>query len=275
MAFEDRYVTATPEGVSLDVALAGLGSRFVAFALDFVVQLAAFLLAEVVTFGVVLHHASEAAVLVGDGVLALFAVLDFFGYFIACELLFSGRTLGKRAAGIRVVRVGGQPVGFWSSLLRNILRLIDGQAAYLVGSILILATKRNQRLGDLVGNTIVIRERVGAIASRQSTAWADAAAYGVSSAQHPGAPGPWSASFQQGTLLPPELSHWDVSAVPEAELAMARTFLANRQGYEPAARSRLAAELANRIWPYVAGPTVPPHPEVFLDSVLRVKAARG
>jgi hypothetical protein len=56
---------------------------------------------------------------------------------------------------------------------------------------------------------------------------------------------------------------------------MARTFLANRAGYTPEARQRLAADLANRIWPFVAGPTVPPHPEAFLEMVLQVKGARG
>ena len=72
--------------------------------------------------------------------------------------------LGKRAAGLRVVRVGGQPVGFWSSLLRNIARLIDMQLLffYIVGSGLILSTNRNQRLGDLLANTLVVRDRIGA-----------------------------------------------------------------------------------------------------------------
>jgi len=273
VAFEDRYVTATPEGVSLDVVLAGFGSRFIAFALDFLVQAAAYVVLLFLIFGVMLEHASGTSLLVAQGVLALVTLLDFIGYFIVCELLFAGRTLGKRATGIRVVRVGGQPVGWWSSLLRNILRLVDMMpgTVYLVGAILILSTKRNQRLGDLVGNTIVIRERVAAVAGQQG-GWSDPSAYGTPAPQAPGA---WGASFQQAAWLPPELAHWDVSAVPEQELMLARTFLANRAGYDAIARDRLAGQLANRIWPYVAGPTVPPHPEVFLDAVLRVKAARG
>jgi uncharacterized RDD family membrane protein YckC len=274
VAFEDRYVTATPEGVSLDVVLAGFGSRFIAFALDFLVQVVAYVLLLLLTFGVVLQHASGSSLLVARGVIALVTLLDFIGYFIVCELLFGGRTLGKRATGIRVVRVGGQPVGWWSSLLRNIFRLIDMMPGivYFVGGILILSTKRNQRLGDLVGNTIVIRERVAAVTGQWGGAWADPSAYGAPAPQPAGA---WGASFQQGAWLPPELAHWDVSAVPEQELVLARTFLTNRAGYDAVARDRLAGELANRIWPYVAGPTVPPHPEVFLDAVLRVKAARG
>ncbi len=56
---------------------------------------------------------------------------------------------------------------------------------------------------------------------------------------------------------------------------MVNRFLSGRAGYTPEARARLAAELAGRLWPLVAGPTGPMHPEHFLEAVSMVKAARG
>jgi len=68
---------------------------------------------------------------------------------------------------------------------------------------------------------------------------------------------------------------WDISAVPVEELARARTFVNNWDGYTPAARFRLAYDLAARIWPFVGGPVGTPHPEQFLEAVLMVMAVRG
>ena len=272
MDFEDRHVTVTPEGISLDVVLAGLGSRFVAFALDFTLQVLALVVFLVVVVSAFHGSVSTTSGLVASGALSLFVLVDFIGYFIFCEMLFNGRTVGKRAAGLRVVRVGGQPVGFWSSLLRNVLRLIDMQlgVTYLVGSVLILATNRNQRLGDLLANTLVVREKVGAAAIWNRSSWTSPAGF-TAPAWGPGGSSPTGAQV----YLPPALAHWDVSAVPEAELALARTFLANRSGYTQEARLRLGYELAGRMWPLVAGPTGPMPPEWFLEAVLLVKSVRA
>ncbi len=273
MDFEDRHVTVTPEGISLDVVLAGLGSRFIAFTLDFTLQVLALVGFTIVVL--VAFHGSSSTTdgLVEGGAFSLFVLVDFIGYFVFCEMLFNGRTLGKRTAGLRVVRVSGQPVGFWSSLLRNVLRLIDMQLGftYLVGSVLILATNRNQRLGDLIANTLVVRERVGTASTWDRSPWTSPAGF-TAPAWGPGA---WSPTAGAHGYLPPELAHWDVSAVPDAELALARTFLANRVGYTEDARLRLGYELAGRMWPLVAGPTGPMPAEWFLEAVLLVKSARS
>jgi uncharacterized RDD family membrane protein YckC len=270
--FEDRQVTVTPEGISLEVVLAGLGSRFVAFLLDFALQVIALIAFILVVLSASHGTGGATSDLLVAGAFTLFVLADFIGYFIFCEMLFNGRTPGKRATGLRVVKVGGQPVGFWSSLLRNILRLIDMQLgfSYLVGSVLILATNQNQRLGDLLANTVVVRDRLGAATSWKGASWSSPAGFS--------APAWGSGTPQMGAqqlYLPPALAHWDVSAVPEAELALARTFLANRAGYTKDARLRIGYELANRIWPLVAGPSGPLPPEWFLEAVLLVKSARS
>ncbi len=272
MTLEDRYVTPTPEGVSLDTVLAGLGSRFAAFVLDFVIQVAFFLII-VGVVNVVFSGGGETSRLLADGILALVAFLDFIGYFIVCEMLWSGRSVGKRAAGIRVVRLGGAPVGFWSSLLRNITRLIDmvPEPFYLVGSVLILSTSKNQRLGDLLGGTLVIREREAATAGQRGASFTDPGQWMAPGGFSP----PWAPGYPAAPFLPPELAHWDVSAVSDRELTLVRTFLANRWGYTPEARGTLALQLADRLWPLVAGPVAPPHPEQFLEAVVMVKSVRG
>ncbi len=221
---------------------------------------------------VIFGHGGETSDLIATGILSLVFLLDFIGYFILCEMLWSGRSLGKRMAGIRVIRVNGGPVGFWSSLLRNIMRIIDTMPGifYLVGSVLILSTSKNQRLGDLLGNTIVIRERQAAMVLQQGRPFAEPGLWTTGG----GPSAPWAPGHGY-PALPPELAHWDVSAVNDQELTLVRTFLANRWGYTPEARNALALQLADRLWPLVAGPVTPPHPEQFLEAVLLVKSVRG
>ena len=273
MSLEDRHVTPTPEGVSLDLVLAGLGSRFGAFVLDFVIQVGAFVVVLLAVNAVGGGgRGGSGSLLVAEGVLSATALLDFLGYFVLCEMLWSGRSVGKRAMGIRVVRPDGTSEGFWSSLLRNLGRLVDMMPGvfYLVGSIVILATPRNQRLGDLLGNTIVIRDRQAAAVLQADTPFDDPSRWMLPVG---GNPQWWTGPGARG--LPPELANWDVSAVSEAELALIRRFLANRDGYTVEARAQLAMQLAARVWPLVSGPVSPPHPEVLLEGVVLVKSLRG
>jgi len=272
MALEDRHVTATPEGVSLNVVLAGPGSRFAAYLLDFAIQVALFVVVAVLV-GLVTAGGGETSRLLARGALALFFFLDFIGYFVLCEMLTSGRSVGKRAAGLRVVRADGGAPGFWSSALRNALRLIDmiPFPFYLVGGVLVLATTRNQRLGDLAGGTVVIRNRTAASTVLAGRAWDDTAQWtGVA-----GAPGWVPASPWGPGVLPPELAHWDVSAVTAADTTVVGMFLSNRYGYTPEARERLGTGLARGLWPRVAGAPHTLAPEQFLEAVVLVKSVRG
>ena len=121
---------------------------------------------------------------------------------MAFEVLAGGRTPGKRWNGLRVVRTGGQPVGFVSSTIRNLLRVVDLLPGfYLVGIVSILVTKRNQRVGDLAAGTIVAR------APRRRRARFEA--------PPPARPAAAAAAH----------SAWDVSAITAEELAAVRAFL--------------------------------------------------
>jgi uncharacterized RDD family membrane protein YckC len=131
---EDRITIATPEGIELQIVLAGAASRFIACVIDLVVQLALVVLAAVAALG-----------LLGGGVgTALFAMASFaalYLYDVLFEVLASGRTPGKRVTHLRVVRERGTPVDLPASAIRNLLRLIDFlPTAYLVGLASILIT---------------------------------------------------------------------------------------------------------------------------------------
>src|SRR3954468_13245278 len=111
---------ATPEGVEVEMVLAGLGSRFLARLLDTLIQALC-----IIALAIVAGVASDAI----GGFAPAFAVIGLFlvmwVYDVAFETLASGRTPGKRAAGIRVVGMRGEPVSFRASAVRNIVRLFE------------------------------------------------------------------------------------------------------------------------------------------------------
>jgi uncharacterized RDD family membrane protein YckC len=241
MRYEDAISTETPEGLALELTLAGVGSRFTAAVIDYLIQFGVLI---AITITVALLHSNVAAAL---GAIASF--VWFMGYDIAFETRASGRTLGKRWTGLRVVRVDGRPVDFRSSAVRNFLRLVDILPGfYLVAIITIFVSKRNQRLGDMAGGTLVVREKKGEAAT---------------------------VAFRAEDYFRDELETWDVSRVTAADVAAVRQFLERRAGLEPEARKRLARELARRLWPSVVGPAEETRPEQFLEQLLAAKAARS
>src|SRR6476660_7600927 len=214
---------STPEGVSLELPLAGVGSRFVALLVDTLLQM---LVLVAVIVLLVVAGADGIAVFAVTGV-TVFALL--FVYPVAFELLAGGRTPGKRWSSLRVVCDDGSPVTFRSSALRNVLRLVDIlPGLYLVGAIAIFATRANQRLGDLAAGTLVVREpRASAVV----------------------APGAETVEPAE----PDELPAWDVSGLRDAELAALRRFLERRNALDAVPRNLLARDLATRLRPSVGG----------------------
>ncbi|HEV7237477.1 MAG TPA: RDD family protein, partial [Ktedonobacteraceae bacterium] len=79
-------------------------------------------------------------------------------YYIVMEAT-QGATLGKMALGLRVVKVNGSPISWTESIVRNLLRIIDGLFVYLVGAIFVWTSPLKQRLGDRAAQTVVIRKR--------------------------------------------------------------------------------------------------------------------
>lgn len=241
MRYEDAISTETPEGLTLELTLAGVGSRFVAALIDYVIQTAV-----LIAIGVIVGLLHSNVVAAAGFILSF---VWFIGYDIAFETRASGRTPGKRWTGLRVVLGDGRPVDFRSSAVRNFLRLIDILPGfYLVAIVAIFVSKKNQRLGDMAAGTLVMREKKGEAKS---------------------------VSFHAEQYFSEELETWDVSRVTASDVAAVRQFLERRDGIAADARRRLARELAQRLWPNVVGPTEAIAPERFLERVLAAKAARS
>jgi uncharacterized RDD family membrane protein YckC len=240
--FDDRMVISTPEGVDLELALAGLGSRMAAALIDIAIQLVV-LLASLLALG----WAGN----LGVAALAIISFLVLFAYHVLFEVAASGRTPGKRLSSLRVVRVGGAPVGLLPSAMRNIVRIVDFlPVLYLTGSVSILVTSHNQRLGDLAAGTIVVRER----------RLTDAA--------------PWKAVAAPATELPEWLVGWDVSQITASDLATVRAFLERRERLSFDARSRVCSQLVQRLRPKVGGAPNGIAGEPFLEALAQVKSSR-
>ena len=151
----------TPEHVRLDYVLADVGSRAAALAIDLGV-----LTVGMLVLGLASHHIDRLGGFFGSvsGTFLIFALFFVqWGYFLLCEWFWDGRTPGKRAIGLRVVHVGGEPLSFQGSVLRNLIRIIDLQpgGSGVAGAVCILANKRAQRLGDMVAGTMVVRDAGG------------------------------------------------------------------------------------------------------------------
>jgi uncharacterized RDD family membrane protein YckC len=164
MQWTDEFQIETPEQIDLSLEIAGIGSRFVARIVDWGVKFLT--LAIMLALGALvagLFGAAFGIQSLGIGVAAILVVLIFalmLGYEIYFEVRHNGQTPGKKRAGIRVLMDTGAPVDFRASCIRNLLAFADFlPALYFLGSLLVLITKRGQRLGDLAAGTIVTRER--------------------------------------------------------------------------------------------------------------------
>ena len=162
MSPPEKLTIDTPEQIALEYALAGAGSRFLAIMIDTLVQVAVFFVLALLALGAALL-ASAGFRRVATWAAAVILILGFllyYGYFAAFETMWSGQTPGKRAQGIRVIRVSGQPITAFDAILRNLLRIVDQlPGIYAVGVLSIFFTARNQRLGDLVAGTVVVVEQ--------------------------------------------------------------------------------------------------------------------
>jgi uncharacterized RDD family membrane protein YckC len=160
----------TGEAVAIRYELAGLGSRFLAVVVDMLAQFA-IVIALLIGFGFAASSLARIPFIGsknGEAWLIAFLVLltflIFFGWFIIFETWWSGRTPGKRALGLRVVRDGGFPIDLGAAVIRNLVRIVELLFGfYLLAAISALISPENKRLGDLAAGTIVVRDRAEAI----------------------------------------------------------------------------------------------------------------
>ncbi|MDT4965888.1 MAG: hypothetical protein QOJ64_625 [Acidobacteriota bacterium] len=161
---EETLIIETPERVPLHFALASIGNRFLACAFDHALQTTAFAILYYVFMEVAGALALGGAGGASKWVLALFGIVAFViwvSYFIIFEWLWNGQTPGKRWLKLRVIREDGRPITFWEAMTRNLLRIVDliWPPFYSIGLICVFISGRDQRVGDLVAATVVVRER--------------------------------------------------------------------------------------------------------------------
>ena len=239
----------TGEAVALDLRLARLASRSLALALDLLCQFAALgLLALVVLSG---PSPLDSALEVALGLLIVVAVLV--GYPVTAETLSRGRTLGKLALGLRVVRDDGGPIRFRHALVRGLAGFfVDFWALGLAGAVAVfvsLSSAKGKRVGDLLAGTVVIRERMPA-GELMVPVWMPAGFAG------------WAATL-------------DLSRLPDGLALAVRNYLARRLDFDAGAADELAWRLAGDVSQHIGVP-VPPgvRPVDYLAAVLAERRAR-
>ncbi|MFD0359021.1 RDD family protein [Streptomyces sp. NPDC127110] len=236
----------TGDAVVLGLRPARLPSRALAVLLDLVVYGIGFV---VVIVGLVaatasLDEAAQAAVAVAGLLLVVLGVP------IAVETLSHGRSLGKLACGLRVVREDGGPIRFRHALVRGAMGVVELLLTFgAVACIASLMSERGRRLGDVFAGTLVVRERV------------------------PGArvmpvppPPPWLAGQFAGL---------DLSAVPDGLWLAIRQYLTRMNQLDPHTGAAMAVRLADDV---VARTGTPPPPGVpaaaFLMAVVHERQSR-
>ncbi|MFF5990214.1 RDD family protein [Prauserella flavalba] len=238
----------TGDAVVLDLRLARSASRALSYGLDLLVQVASLLLVLLVF---ALTSVPEDTALVVAIVTAV-QVLVLVGYPAMCETLTRGRTLGKAALGLRVVRDDGGPIRFRHALVRALAGAFVDFGPFgawsVVGFLTSLASAKGKRVGDYLAGTVVIRDRV---------------------------PEPRGA----GLVMPPALAHWaaqlDLTRLPDALALQARQYLGRYHELNQGARDRIGAELAAEIAQHI-GAEVPPYTPAwaYLSAVLAERQAR-
>ncbi len=151
----------SPEHVRFDYHVAGPARRALAYIIDAIAR--GVIVSILVVIAALAGFAGSAIddVLGGASIGLLLLVLFVleWGYFVFFEVLFNGRSPGKKALGIRVVTSTGQPLHMVDSILRNLLRAADLlPKSYAFGLMLMAGDKRFRRFGDLVAGTIVVVE---------------------------------------------------------------------------------------------------------------------
>lgn len=236
----------TGDAVIVDLRLAKLPSRTLAFVIDLTLQVVALI---VMTFAL-----GATSGLADD----LLSVVVFFvgtvavivGYPVAMETLTRGRTIGKLAVGLRVVRDDGGAIRFRHALARGLMAVVEIYLCWgAIAVITSLLSPEGKRVGDYLAGTVVVRERAPA----------------------PTAPQWW---------LPPSLQPWaaslDLSRLQPATALNARQLLVRASSLNHQARATLARSIADEMLLQV-GPPPPPgvSPEIFLNGVLAERSRRA
>lgn len=237
---EESVFISTPDHVTLEFELAGLGSRFCAHLIDglliilgifgVVVVMLLVGLAQAKLLGNLLTGTFDWVTSWNFAVLILFIFLIQWGYYVLFEGSKRGATPGKRMLGIRVIREDGLPIGFREAALRNLVRAADmlPPPCYFLGGLVMHFDRQGRRLGDMVAGTLVVMERFEvAPDSAAGAAWATRVEQGRS---------------RRAVTLPR-------GAISADQIGLIEQFLARRYSLSPERREILAWQITEPLLP--------------------------
>jgi uncharacterized RDD family membrane protein YckC len=259
----DQLSIETPELVAIEMPLAGIGSRFIALLVDYLIWAAGMLV--LIFFGSLILPAlgvfsrlSEQWA-VASVIFIVFLVQ--WGYFTLFEALWNGRTPGKRIARIRVIQRSGRAIGLFESMARNLLRYIDQIPfpLHAVGVVCMFVTRQHQRLGDLAAGTLVVRDR-----EEETSLWGETGARSLTaSIFQPAAPAP---EPHTAVTLPSD----GIARLSPADLEVLEGFFSRRLDMALPTREALAQRIAAAIQAK-SGLEPPPNTsiETFLEAIAR------
>jgi uncharacterized RDD family membrane protein YckC len=238
----------TGEAVVLDLRLARPATRALALGIDLLLELLLFGLLMIPVALVTGDDASESLI---GGLVVACAVLTFVGYTTTIETLTRGKSVGKYALGLRVVRDDGGPVRFRQAFVRALCGVFVDffVTSGCVGFITAMLSPGGKRVGDMLAGTLVLRDRAPAAPSA--------------------VPAP-----------PPGLEAWssrlELSTLPDQLALSARSFLGRYHELTPAAREELGGQLAASVARYVApAPPTGLPPWAYLAAVLAERRRRA
>jgi uncharacterized RDD family membrane protein YckC len=143
----------TTQNIELEYDLASLGERIVGYILDFVLLIVYVLIASI--------FLSFANLLEGNTwlILIIFLFPPLF-YDLFCEVFFNGTSFGKKIMGIKVISLNGEQPSLGQYLIRWLFRMIDFTfTSWLCGLIMVAATEKRQRLGDMIAGTTLVKTK--------------------------------------------------------------------------------------------------------------------
>jgi uncharacterized RDD family membrane protein YckC len=249
----DQLNIDTPELVDIEMPLAGIGSRFIAILVDYLIWGSAFfvlfLLALIIIPALSIFGRISANWAIGIALLIVFVM--HWGYFALFEAFGNGRTPGKRVAKIRVIHQSGRGINFVEALARNLVRYVDSLPSfYAVGIVVIFLSRRNQRLGDMVAGTLVVRDHEvdsphwGESASRTFTApTLIAASPMTSSGSSLTSPDSWDRPPHLRVVLPASA----LAKLSGSDLEVLESFFGRRLDMDLATRAALAGRIASAL----------------------------
>lgn len=242
----DQLSIDTPELVAIEMPLAGIGSRFIAILVDYLIWFAGILVLLVLARLLLpaLHAFSRISAQWAEAIVIFIFFLLNWGYFTLFEAFANGRTPGKRVAKIRVIQRSGRSIGLLESMARNLVRYVDQLPFfYGVGVIAMFVTKQHQRLGDLAAGTLVVRDR-----EPESLAWGES---GANRVPNMGSRTFTAELFERAPIPEPHASvvlpAGGVGKLTSSDLVVLESFFSRRLDMNMATRETLAKRIAAAI----------------------------